>query len=94
MTGGKADYVRARVQAGHDGRHLCHWPGCGVAVAPAQWGCRRHWYALPKRLRTKIWRVFRPGQEVTKTPSADYVAVAREVQDWIAAQQRQQGELL
>ena len=77
----KADYVRS--QPG-DGRHCCHWPGCQALVPPAMWGCRRHWYRLPQLLRSKIWRTYRPGQEITKTPSRAYVAVAREVQDWIA----------
>jgi hypothetical protein len=49
------------------------------------WGCKAHWFKLPAVLRSKIWRTYRPGQEVTKTPSKDYIAVAREVQDWIAA---------
>lgn len=38
---------------------------------------------LPKYLRDKVWAAFRPGQEVTKTPSAEYVAVAREVREWV-----------
>ena len=47
------------------------------------WGCQRHWYILPKALRSKIWAACVPGQEITKTPSAEYVEVAREVQRWI-----------
>jgi hypothetical protein len=39
---------------------------------------------LPKRLRDQIWAAYEPGQEVTMTPSAEYVAVARAVQEWIA----------
>ena len=53
-------------------------------VPPAAWGCRPHWYKLPGYLRRKIWASFRPGQEVSKTPSRRYVEVAREVQEWIA----------
>lgn len=82
-VGEKADYVRAKIAEGRTGGHHCHWPGCGRKVPPAQWGCRQHWYKLPQRLRNKIWRAFRPGQEVSKTPSAEYLAVAREVQQWI-----------
>ena len=63
--------------------HTCHWPGCELEVPPKMWGCRRHWYMLPKTLRNKIWAAYVPGQEVTKTPSAEYVEVAREVQRWI-----------
>lgn len=79
----KADHVR---RAKSDGGHTCHWPGCEAKVPPAMWGCRAHWYALPKALRDKVWKAYRPGQEVDKSPSPDYIAVAREVQDWIEAQ--------
>lgn len=63
--------------------HTCHWPGCTQQVAPALWGCRKHWFKLPMRLRQRIWRHYRAGQEVTKTPSAEYLAAARDVQAWI-----------
>lgn len=68
--------------------HGCHWPGCPEQVPPAQWGCRRHWYMLPKTLRDKIWNAYRPGQERTLTPSREYVVAAREVQEWIERQER------
>ena len=47
------------------------------------WGCQRHWYVLSKALCSKIWAAYVPGQEITKTPSAEYVEVAREVQRWV-----------
>jgi len=47
------------------------------------WGCREHWYRLPKDLRDRIWSAYRPGQEADKRPSAGYLAVAREAQEWI-----------
>lgn len=81
----KADYVRSALRGGSHRHHECHWPGCDRQVPPAAWGCQTHWYKLPKALRTRIWKAFRPGQEKTKTPSAEYIAVAREAQDWIAA---------
>lgn len=77
----KARYV---LNAGQTRKHHCHWPGCDRQVPHAMWGCKAHWYALPTDLRAKIWRTFRPGQEKTMTPSSDYVAAAREVQEWIA----------
>lgn len=64
-------------------KHHCHWPGCPKEVPPAIWGCSRHWFKLPKSLREQIWQTYRPGQEITKTPSAAYVKVALEVQAWI-----------
>lgn len=63
--------------------HGCHWPGCAEQVPPARWGCRKHWFALPKHLRDKIWDAYRPGQEETMTPSLEYLDVADEVQKWI-----------
>lgn len=80
--GEKVDYVRRQPQTRD---HHCHWPGCEKQVPPAMWGCKKHWFMLPRHLRTKIWRTYQPGQERTFTPSREYVMTAREVQDWIAA---------
>lgn len=67
-------------------RHLCHWPGCEKIVPPKLWGCKEHWFKLPIYLRNKIWATYVSGQEVTKTPSAEYIATANEVQEWIRSQ--------
>lgn len=77
----KADYVRSQ---GQTRAHHCHWPGCDRQVPPAMWGCRAHWYRLPKDLRDRIWRAYRPGQERDMRPSREYLDVAREAQAWIA----------
>lgn len=69
----------------HPMAHTCHWPGCKVEVVPAMWGCKPHWFKLPRPLRQKVWRAYVPGQEITKTPSAEYLAVANEVQAWIGS---------
>jgi hypothetical protein len=81
----KVDHVR---RAGQTRGHTCHWPGCGKQCPPAMWGCREHWYRLPKRLRDKIWNAYRAGQEETLTPSREYLDVAHEVDAWIRQQQR------
>lgn len=83
----KAAHVRAQKNT-DPGSHTCHWPGCPKRVAPAQWGCKLHWYMLPHTLRNRIWGAYEIGQEVSKTPSEKYIKVAKEAQDWIA------GELL
>lgn len=82
-VGNKAAYVRSEATKGA-GNHHCHWTGCTKKVPPAMWGCKTHWFKLPARLRARVWTTYRPGQEVTKDPSAEYLTVAREVQDWIA----------
>lgn len=65
------------------GGHTCHWPGCDKQCPPAMWGCSKHWYSLPLKLRNKIWRAYVPGQEISKTPSREYLDVAHEAQEWI-----------
>lgn len=52
------------------------------------WGCMTHWFALPLHLRNRIWAAYQPGQEISKTPSAEYIAAANDVQAWIREQQR------
>lgn len=77
------------VLAAHDtGNHHCHWPGCTELCKPAYWGCRRHWFRLPKHLRDRIWATYRPGQERDKCPSDEYIQAAQAVQEWIAQFQR------
>jgi hypothetical protein len=76
----KADYVRSQ---GQTREHHCHWPGCAQQVPPAMWGCKKHWFMLPKVLRDRIWETYEPGQEKEGDVSEEYLEVAREVQDWI-----------
>jgi hypothetical protein len=84
----KVDYVLAQ---GQTRNHTCHWPGCGKQVPPAMWGCKAHWFKLPKHLRDKIWATYRPGQEVNMTPSKAYLEAARQVDQWIQLQNREGG---
>jgi hypothetical protein len=75
-------------EIGHDGRHTlpkiheCHCPTCTESVPPAMWGCKKHWFKLPKKLRNSIWREYNPGQEITKKVSQKYMDVILDVQDW------------
>lgn len=80
----KAGYVRRQPQTR---RHTCHWPGCDRQVPPAMWGCRPHWFKLPKALRDRIWAAYEPGQEKRMDPTADYLEAARAAQEWIRAQE-------
>lgn len=80
--GAKVVHVLGARQTRH---HECHWPGCTVSVKPTMWGCKEHWFRLPQRLRDRIWAAYRPGQEEDGRPSLGYLAAAREVREWIAA---------
>ncbi len=57
--------------------HQCHWEGCYKEVPPKLWGCKKHWFALPLWIRDRIWATYRPGQEISKDPSASYIEVAK-----------------
>ena len=61
----------------------CHWPGCERRVPPHYWACAEHWAALPKRLRDRVTRAYRPGQEIDKQPSREYIQTAQEVHHWM-----------
>lgn len=63
--------------------HMCHWPNCNKQVPPRMWGCKEHWFRLPKIIRDRIWLTYQPGQEITKTPSVRYLVAARGAQKWI-----------
>ena len=53
--------------------HKCHAQGCIVEVPPKMLMCRRHWFMVPKPLREEVWRTYRPGQEIDKSPTAEYM---------------------
>lgn len=73
--------------------HTCHWPGCQAEVPPRFWGCLKHWRKLPGHLRARILNAYRPGQEIDKRPSVEYVEAAKAVQQWIATDQAPRSRL-
>lgn len=79
----KSSYVLGQKK---DGQHTCHWPGCPLIVSPALWGCKTHWFRLPAIIRVRIWQTYVPGQEIKKNPSEEYLAAAKDAQDWITSQ--------
>ena len=76
----KVNYVKSQTQSR---KHTCHWPGCNKQVPPAMWGCKTHWFKLPKYIRDEIWLTYRPGQETSLTPSEDYIKAADKAEKWI-----------
>jgi hypothetical protein len=76
----KVAYVKQQKQ---DRNHTCHWPSCKTQVPPAMWGCKKHWFRIPKALRDEIWMEYAIGQEMRMDPNAEYLEIAQRVQDWI-----------
>lgn len=50
--------------------------------------CRRHWYTVPKPLRDALLRVYRPGQEIDKQPSAAYLVIQRRLVLYLAEKEQ------
>lgn len=59
-----------------DPPHFCHALGCKVEVPPKLLMCLRHWRMVPKDLQARVWRTYRPGQEITKDPTEEYLEAA------------------
>lgn len=71
-----------------DGSHTCHWPGCTRSCKPAFFACRGHWFTWPEHIRREIWRTYQTGQEVSKSPSTEYLKAATAAHEWAAAYER------
>lgn len=56
--------------------HHCHALGCTVKVPPHLHMHRAHWAMVPRRLQRALWAAYRPGQELDKDPSAEYLRAA------------------
>lgn len=56
--------------------HYCHAVGCEAPVPPKMHMCFRHWKMVPKLVQDLIWKHYREGQEVSKTPSYEYIMTA------------------
>lgn len=53
--------------------HVCHAEGCARPVAPRFLMCRYHWGQVPRDLQTEVYRLYRPGQEIDKRPTIEYL---------------------
>lgn len=67
-------------------KHTCHAYGCDREVPPKMFMCYHHWKSLTPELQQGIWRHYRPGQEIDKTPSPEYLEAAREAIDYLKFQ--------
>lgn len=64
--------------------HLCHAVGCKVNVPPKMLMCLRHWRMVPKALQAQVWATYRPGQEIDKRPTQEYLTASNAAIDAVA----------
>ena len=67
--------------------HHCHATECKAKVPPKMWGCRKHWFMVPKPIRDRILAHYRPGQCDDWEPSMEYLIAAREAVVAVATQE-------
>jgi hypothetical protein len=58
--------------------HLCAWPGCRRPVPLDMWGCRTHWFSLPKEIQDAIWQGWKVGKL-----SPEWITANEQAQAWI-----------
>lgn len=68
--------------------HFCHASDCLERVPPKMLMCRRHWYMVPRELRSAIWGAYVIGQEIRKDPSLEYLELTRQAIAIVAAAER------
>jgi hypothetical protein len=76
-----------QAQTGGPMRHTCHAHRCDVSVPPKMLMCKRHWYMVPKDLRDAVWLMYRPGQEIDKSPTMEYLETAHEAINAVAVKE-------
>ncbi len=73
--------------------HHCHATACSVEVPPEMFMCRKHWFSLPKTLRTRIWSTYREGQCDDINPSNAYCQAAKDSVTFIANKEGKQPDV-
>jgi hypothetical protein len=54
----------------------CPVAGCDAAIDPTRLMCRRHWYAVPRWLRDRVWRTWHSGAGALSPEHRDAVLQA------------------
>lgn len=57
--------------------HTCHAIECEIPVAPKLLMCRKHWFMVPPKLRSRVWATYQDGQCDTFDPTSAYCQAAK-----------------
>lgn len=72
--------------------HHCHAENCDVKVPPKMLMCAKHWRLVSKPLQREVWRHYRPGQEIDKKPTREYLDVMKRAIEAVADYEKQLAE--
>lgn len=73
-----------------DNVHRCHAKNCLTPIPPKLLMCLPHWRMVPREIQAAIWRHYRPGQEIDKRPSIEYLKVMKDAIDAVAEKDKKQ----
>lgn len=51
-----------------------------------------HWFMVPRKIRDLVWKHYIPGQEITKTPTREYLEVMKQAIEAVAAKEKEMRE--
>ncbi len=57
--------------------HKCHAYKCTKEVPPKMFMCLKHWKLVPAQMQRDIWRHYKPGQEIRKDPTSEYLKASQ-----------------
>lgn len=57
--------------------HHCIMSNCAQEIPANRLMCRPHWKMVPQELQRAVWKHYRPGQEVDRNLSCDYMIAAK-----------------
>jgi hypothetical protein len=67
--------------------HRCHAEGCTRRVPPNLLMCKPHWFMVPSAVRDEVWATYRRGQEITKTPTDEYMVAYHKAVNAVAVKE-------
>lgn len=73
-------------------QHRCNYPGCTKRVGWDVWGCPVHWRLLPKDIRGRIYRTYRPGQDADGDLSHSYIDAQDLAERWAIEYERRKAQ--
>ena len=69
--------------------HTCHARGCETPVPPRMLMCRKHWFMVPKDVRSAVWREYREGKcDLDPVPSRAWLDAANAAVNAVAQAER------
>jgi hypothetical protein len=74
--------------------HHCHALNCDKRVPPRLLMCLPHWRMVPHKLKKAVLATYRPGQEIDKRPTREYLDAATAAIEAVAQKEQDRAAVL